>query len=61
MTDGERIVWAASYALALDRGSDAIEATQAAARAVSQLRNVAVQRLPDGEDRDLLDEMVSIP
>jgi len=68
MTDGERLVWATSYAIALDRGSDAVVATRTAALAVAQLREVAHRKLPDGsfaiseiDERDFLDEIVSVP
>ena len=67
MTDGERLVWAASYALVFDRNGDAMSAARAAARAVEQLREAAKQKLPGGhralqlEELDFLDEIVSIP
>lgn len=68
MTDGERLVWAASFAIAFDRGRDAINAATSAARAVEHLREAAVRRLPTGDfalahgdTRDFLDEIVSVP
>jgi len=68
MTDGERLVWAASYAIVLDRGGDAVVAARTAALAVAQLREVAQRKLPDGQlaiseidERDFLDEIVSVP
>jgi alpha-D-ribose 1-methylphosphonate 5-triphosphate synthase subunit PhnI len=68
VTDGERIVWGASYALALERTGDSVVAALTAARAVEQLREAPHRRLPDGtlaisqiDDRDFLDEIVSIP
>lgn len=68
MTDGERLVWAASYALAFDRSSDSVLASRAAACAVEQLREAAQRRLPGGklavaqiDERDFLDEIVSVP
>lgn len=66
MTDGERLVWATTYALVFDRNGDSINATRAAARAVEQLR-VAAERVLKGpqalqiDERDFLDEIVSIP
>ena len=68
MTDGERLVWATSYAIAFDRGGDSIAAAKAAALAIAQLREAAVRRSPDGlftiseiDERDFLDEIVSAP
>lgn len=64
MTDGERLVWATTYALALDRGSGALAAVHVAAIAVMQLREAAEQRLAaDGNEHEksFLDEMVNIP
>jgi hypothetical protein len=68
MTDGERLVWAASYAIALDRGTDAVVAAQTATLAIIQLRTAANRRTPDGnfviaqiDERDFIDEIVSAP
>ena len=65
MTDGERLVWATSYALAFDRGGDALIAARTAALAIVQLRAAAARRSPDGnftiDERDFLDEIVSAP
>ena len=67
MTDGERLVWATTYALVFDRDGDSIGAARAAARAVEQLREVAQRKLPGGQhplqidERDFLDEIVSVP
>ena len=68
MTDGERLVWASSYALAFDRSGDAIDAARVAARVVEKLREEALRQLPKGEltpsqidERDFLDEIVSVP
>ncbi len=69
MTDGERLVWSASFAIVFDRGGDALAASHAAAHAVAQLRTAAQQRRsPRGElgpsqidERDFLDEIVSVP
>ena len=67
MTDGERLVWATTYALVFDRDGDSINATRAAARAVEQLREAGQRKLPGGQhplqsdERDFLDEIVSIP
>ena len=68
MTDGERLVWASSYALAFDRAGDAVVAARAAAHAVEQLREASVRRAPDGnfviceiDERYFIDEIVSAP
>lgn len=66
MTDGERLVWATTYALVFDRNGDSIVAARAAARAVEQLREAAKQRSGGQhalqiDERDFLDEIVSIP
>ena len=68
MTDGERLVWASSYAIAYDRGGDSVAAARVAASAITQLREAAFRRSPDGnfvivavDERDFLDEMVTAP
>lgn len=68
MTDGERLVWATTFALVFDRSGDPVVAACAAARAVEQLREAPQLKLPDGEfaisqidDRDFLDEIVNLP
>ena len=67
MTDGERLVWATTYALVFDRDGDSIGAARAAAHAVEQLREATQQKLPGGQyalqidARDFLDEIVSVP
>jgi hypothetical protein len=67
VTDGERLVWATTYALVFDRGADSVVAARAAARAVEQLRDAALQQLRSGghtlqiDERDFLDEIVSVP
>lgn len=68
MTDGERLVWAASYSIALERTGDSITAVRAAANAVAQLREATTRRTVDGnfviwelDDRSLLDEIVNVP
>lgn len=68
MTDGERLVWATTYALVFDRSGDSVLAARAAAHAVEQLRTAAQQKLPCGalavsqiDERDFLDEIVSVP
>ena len=67
MTDGERLVWATTYAIVFDRDGDSAAAARAAARAVDQLREAVQRKLPDGQhalqidERDFLDEIVSIP
>ncbi len=68
MTDGERLVWAASYALALERLGDAVAAVSAATHAIIELRTAATQRTPSGgyaitqiDERDFVDEIVTAP
>ena len=66
MTDGERLVWATTYALVFDRDGDSICAARSAARAIEQLREAAQRKLPGGQyalqiDEDFLDEIVSVP
>lgn len=68
MTDGERLVWATTFSIALDKGVDAVVAAVAAARAVDELRAAGQRKLSSGEfalaqpdARDLLDEIVSVP
>ena len=67
MTDGERLVWATTYALVFDRDDDSIGAARAAARAIEQLREIPQRKLPGGQhalqidERDFLDEIVSVP
>jgi hypothetical protein len=68
MTDGERLVWASTYALVFDRNGDSVIAARSAARAVEQLREAAQQKLPGGgltisqiDERDFIDEIVSVP
>ena len=67
MTDGERLVWATTYAIVFDRDDDSIGAARAAARAVEQLRVADQRKLPGGQnalqidERDYLDEIVSVP
>jgi hypothetical protein len=68
VTDGERLVWASSFAITFDRGGDAIVAARTAATAVAQLREAAVRRASDGNfviceinERYFLDEIVNVP
>jgi hypothetical protein len=68
VTDGERLVWASSFAIVFDRAGDAVVAARTAAVAVAQLREVLARRAPDGnfviferDERDFLDEIVSVP
>lgn len=68
MTDGERLVWAASYALAFERVGDPVVAIHAAGSAIAHLRDVASRKAPDGsyvisqaDDREFVDEIVSVP
>lgn len=66
MTDGERLVWATTFAIVFDRNGDPLAAARSAARAVDQLRVAAQRKLPGEQrlqldERDFLDEIVSIP
>jgi len=68
VTDGERLVWAASYAVVLDRAGDSVVAVREATRAIAELREVAVRREAAGgytisqvDERDFVDEMVTAP
>lgn len=68
MTDGERLVWAASYALVFERIGDPVVAVRAAGSAIAHLRDVAVRKAPDGsdvisqvDDREFVDEFVTAP
>ncbi len=68
MTDGERLVWATTYALVFDRSGDAVAAACAASHAVAELRAAPTRRLPCGDfaisqidDRTFLDEIVNLP
>ena len=66
MTDGERLVWATTYALVFDRSDDSITSARAAARAVEHMREAARRTYASPhplqiDERDLLDEIVSAP
>ena len=63
VTDGERLVWATTYALVFDRDGNATTATRAAASAIEQLRETAQRKPPEKhlQIEDFLDEIVSIP
>jgi hypothetical protein len=68
MTDGERLVWASSYALALTRLGDSVAAVHAATLAITELREASTRRVPGGDfaisqidARDFVDEMVTAP
>jgi hypothetical protein len=68
VTDGERLVWAASFARALDREGDGVAAARVAAHAIAHLREAALRRSPGGtfaisqiDERDFIDEIVSAP
>lgn len=68
MTDGERLVWATTFAIVFDRSGDSVAASHSAARAVEQLREAAQRKLSGGglaisqiDERDFLDEIVSVP
>ena len=68
MTDGERLVWATSYALAFERGGDSVVAVRSATLAIMELRDAAVRRTFGGgpvisqiDERDFVDEIVSAP
>ena len=65
MTDGERLVWAAAFALAIERDVDGPAATKVATRTVQRLREVA--DTPTAmlhltfDERDMLDEIARVP
>jgi hypothetical protein len=68
VTDGERLVWAASYALALEHTGDSITAVRTAANAIAQLREASNRRAAGGnfviwelDERSFLDEIVNVP
>jgi len=68
MTDGERLVWATSYALSFERGGDSVVAVRAATLAITELRAAASRRTPGGDyaisqidERDFVDEIVCAP
>lgn len=68
MTDGERLVWAASYAIAFQHVGDPAIAVRAAGSAIEHLRDVAIRKGPDGsdvisqpDDREFVDEFVTAP
>jgi hypothetical protein len=68
VTDGERLVWASSYALALTRFGDPVAAIRAATLAITELREASMRRVPGGDyvisqidERDFVDEIVTAP
>ena len=68
MTDGERLVWAATYALFFESTGDSVASARAASRAVTALREAAVRRTAGGdfvlcgiEERGFIDEIVNVP
>ncbi len=68
MTDGERLVWAVSYALALERVGDSVAAVRAATLAITELREAAIRQTSEGafviaqiDERDFIDEIVNAP
>jgi hypothetical protein len=64
MTDGERLIWATTFAIVLDRDGDAGDAVRAAARAVGQLRAVVelpVRTIWEPHEQHFFDEMVNVP
>jgi len=68
VTDGERLVWATSYSLALQRLGDVVAAVRTATLAITELREVASRRVSGGDyvisqidERDFVDEIVSAP
>ena len=65
MTDGERLVWAAAFALAIEHADDGSTAVKVATRTVQKLRAVAdapttVEHFTVDE-RDCLDEIARVP
>lgn len=64
MTDGERLVWAASYAVALELTGDATTAVRSATRSIERLREVAGHKKPttsEADEQAFVDEIVSAP
>lgn len=65
MIDGERLVWAAAFALAIEHNDDGATAAKVAARTVQRLREVADQAETKvhftSDECDMLDEIARIP
>ena len=63
MTDGERLVWAAAFARAVDRDDDGTAAVKVATRSVQKLRAVADAPKVhfSVDERDMLDEIAMVP
>lgn len=63
MTDGERLVWAASFARCVGVGNDGCTAARVASRSVLTMRDVSKQRDVSWstDEREFLDEMVEAP
>lgn len=65
MTDGERLVWAAAFALAIEHADDGSTAVKVATQTVQKLRAVADDPATAGhftaDERDCLDEIAKAP
>jgi hypothetical protein len=68
VTDGERLVWAASYSLAFERSGDSVVAVRSATQAITELRAASSRRTSSGDfaisqldERDFVDEIVCAP
>ena len=65
MTDGERLVWAAAFAIAIERDDDGPTATKVATRTVQRLREVADAPTATlrftTDEREMLDEIARVP
>jgi hypothetical protein len=61
VTDGERLVWAASHAHAFVRDSDATGAIRVATQAIALLREAAKLNNTGVDEREFVDEMVNAP
>ena len=66
MTDGERLVWAAAFAIAIEHNDDGATAVKIAAQTVQKLRAVAdvpavVSHHFTVDERDFLDEIARAP
>jgi hypothetical protein len=65
MTDGERLVWAAAFARAIEHDNDGTIAVKAATRIVQKLREVADSTEAkihfSIDERDMLDEIAMVP
>ena len=64
MTDGERLVWAAAFALAIENKDDGPTAAKVAAQTVMKLREVADSVMASHftvDELDMIDEIARVP